>query len=155
AHPPRDRRDPSGWPRDHRDRACLRLPRPHFVGPGGAKMRACVLHRARRYMTSMKRFSLLLAGALSSTSCIPKDAPGASPGGGAALGACPATATIEDAEDDNNQVLVQDGRGGYIYTFGDKAGSTIAPGEGAFTMTPGGAGGSQRAMHVSGKIGSA
>lgn len=62
---------------------------------------------------------------------------------------------IEDAEDDNNQVIVQEGRGGYVYTFGDKAGSSIAPGEGAFTMADGGANGSKKAMRITGKVGSA
>jgi endoglucanase len=106
-------------------------------------------------MTSIQRFSVLLAGALASVGCIPKDAPGTSPAGGASLGPCPASAMIDDAEDDNNQVMVQEGRGGYVYTFVDKAGSTVAPGDGAFTMTAGGANGSKFAMHIAGKIGSA
>ena len=99
--------------------------------------------------------TVIAAGALSSVACIPKDAPGASPGGGASLGPCPASGMIDDAEDDNNQVTVQEGRGGYVYTFVDKAGSNIAPGDGAFTMTAGGANGSKFAMHINGKVGSA
>ncbi len=63
---------------------------------------------------------------------------------------------IEDAEDDNNQVIVQEGRGGYVYTFSDKAGSTIAPGtDGAFTPAEGGASGTKRALRIAGKVGAA
>lgn len=106
-------------------------------------------------MSLIKQVSVLLAASLATGGCIPKDAPGAASGGGASLGPCPATAMIEDGEDDNNQVIVQEGRSGYVYTFGDKAGSTIAPGDGAFTMAAGGANGSKHSMHVNGKIGSA
>ncbi len=70
--------------------------------------------------------------------------------------ACPPEATIEDGEDGNNQVIVQDGRSGYIYTYSDPAGSTVEPaGGGVFSMTPGGANGSQQALHMSGQLGSA
>jgi endoglucanase len=70
--------------------------------------------------------------------------------------ACPPEATIEDAEDGNNQVIVQDGRSGYIYTYSDPEGSTVEPaGGGVFSMTPGGANGSQQALHMSGQLGSA
>src|SRR5690242_11699825 len=62
--------------------------------------------------------------------------------------ACPPEATIEDGEDGNNQVIVQDGRSGYIYTYSDPEGSTVEPaGGGVFNMTPGGANGSQYALH--------
>jgi endoglucanase len=104
-------------------------------------------------MSLIKQVSVLLTTTLSTVGCIPKDAPGTASGGAATLGPCPATAMIEDGEDDNNQVIVQEGRGGYVYTFGDKVGSTIAPGEGAFTMAAGGANGSKHSMHISGKIG--
>jgi endoglucanase len=67
--------------------------------------------------------------------------------------ACPPDAKIDDAEDNNNQVLVQDGRSGYIYTYVDPDGSTIDPPGGAvFTMSPGGANGSQLAMRISGQL---
>lgn len=67
--------------------------------------------------------------------------------------ACPPIAKIEDGEDNNNQVIVQDGRSGYIYTYVDPAGSTINPAGGAqFTMTPGGANGSQFALRIQGQI---
>jgi endoglucanase len=70
--------------------------------------------------------------------------------------ACPPEAKIEDAEDNNNQVLVQDGRNGYIYTYADTQGSTVEPaGGGVFSMTPGGANGSQYALHMNGQLGSA
>src|SRR5258708_4092332 len=38
---------------------------------------------------------------------------------------CPSDFTIDDAEDNNNQLLSQKGRNGYWYTFVDKVGSTI------------------------------
>ena len=41
--------------------------------------------------------------------------------------ACPPDAKIEDGEDNNNQVLVQDGRSGYIYTYADPEGTSIEP----------------------------
>lgn len=67
--------------------------------------------------------------------------------------ACPPDAKLDDAEDNNNQVLVQDGRSGYIYTYVDPDGSTIDPPGGAvFTMSPGGANGSQMAMRISGQL---
>jgi endoglucanase len=69
---------------------------------------------------------------------------------------CPAEGKIEDAEDNNNQVIVQDGRSGYIYTYVDPAGSKIEPAGGAqFNMTPGGANGSQFALRIHGDITSA
>jgi endoglucanase len=105
-------------------------------------------------MLKAQSVCLSLAFALSTVACIPKDAPGSS-SSGADLGPCPQSATIEDAEDDNNQVIVQDGRSGYVYTFVDKAGSTISPNGGAFAMTAGGANGSKYAMRINGKIGSA
>jgi endoglucanase len=70
--------------------------------------------------------------------------------------ACPPEAKIEDGEDTNNQVIVQDGRSGYIYTYADPEGSTVEPaGGGVFSMTPGGANGSQYALHMGGQLGSA
>jgi len=70
--------------------------------------------------------------------------------------ACPPDAKIEDAEDNNNQILVQDGRAGYVYTYVDSEGSTINPPGGAqFSMSPGGANGSQYALHIQGQLASA
>ena len=70
---------------------------------------------------------------------------------------CSANAAIEDGENNDNQVLVQDGRSGYIYTFADTEGSTVEPvpgsSGGAFTMTSGGANGSAYAARMTGTTG--
>jgi endoglucanase len=70
---------------------------------------------------------------------------------------CPKDAVISDGEANNNQVNVQAGRGGYWYTFVDKAGSSITPtaGEqgGIFEMAPGGANGTKFAANMRGSIG--
>jgi endoglucanase len=69
---------------------------------------------------------------------------------------CPAEFTLDDAEDDNNQILSQNGRGGYWYTYADKAGTQVSPVAGAkFTMASGGAGGSAHAARLSGNVSSA
>ena len=67
--------------------------------------------------------------------------------------ACPPDAVIEDAEDGNNQIVIQDGRSGYVYTYADAA-STVDP-PAPFTMTEGGANGSQYALRIHGQIGNA
>lgn len=70
--------------------------------------------------------------------------------------ACPPEAKIEDAENNDNQVIVQDGRSGYIYTYVDPEGSSIdPPGGGQFVMSPGGANGSQYALRINGQIANA
>ncbi len=70
--------------------------------------------------------------------------------------ACPPDALIEDAEDGNNQIVIQDGRSGYVYTFADSAGSTVdPPGGAAFRMSDGGANGTEKALRIQGSIGSA
>lgn len=66
-------------------------------------------------------------------------------------GRCAARAMIEDGEDGDDQVLTRAGRGGYLYTYADEAGTTVAP-RGDFTMGRGGAGGSGGAIHVAGKL---
>jgi endoglucanase len=69
--------------------------------------------------------------------------------------ACPPDAKIEDGEDNNNQILVQGDRAGYVYTYADAQGTTMTPaGGGVFTMSPGGANGSQYALHMSGQLAS-
>ncbi len=69
---------------------------------------------------------------------------------------CPADFTIDDAEDNNNQVIVQKGRKGFWYTFVDKAGSTLSPPAGTkFLMSPGGSKASTRAARMIGKVSSA
>lgn len=65
---------------------------------------------------------------------------------------CGPEAKIEDGEDNNNQVIVQDGRSGYIYTYVDGTGSTISPaGGGVFSMTEGGANNTSYAMRMAGE----
>ena len=72
---------------------------------------------------------------------------------------CGPEAVIEDAEDNNNQVVPQDGRNGYMYTFADHEGSTVTPtsGEqgGIFSAAAGGANGSGFAMRMSGNVSTA
>ena len=65
---------------------------------------------------------------------------------------CESKAMIDNAEDRDDQILLRENRGGYIYTFVDKAGSTILPTESSFKMEKGGAGGSKYAMHIHGKL---
>jgi endoglucanase len=92
--------------------------------------------------------------------CIPK-----TQGAGGAAGSvesspegkkCPPDAVIDDGEDNNHQAIAQKGRGGYWYTFVDKAGSTVSPtaGEqgGTFAMAPGGANGSAFAARATAKL---
>ena len=66
---------------------------------------------------------------------------------------CEGQAMIENAEDRNDQVLLRGGRSGYIYTFLDKAGSTITPPESSFRMEKGGANGSKFAANFKGHVG--
>jgi endoglucanase len=95
------------------------------------------------------------------SACYP--APPAAPSGGAAdektsaeLASCPG-GRLDDGEDGNNQILAVAGRGGYWYTYADKAGSTIVPPAGytggTFTMSEGGAHGSGLAARMRGKVG--
>ena len=69
---------------------------------------------------------------------------------------CPASAMFDDGEDNNNQVLVQETRGGYWYTYVDDTGSTIDPPAGAtggiFSFAPGGYNGSAYAARMKGHI---
>jgi endoglucanase len=110
-------------------------------------------------MVAVKRYALLGACAVWSSgaaACIPDAAPMTGAAGADSPDGKPCTAdgTIDDCEDNNNQVVLKKGRSGYWYTFRDKAGSTMTPPAGAtFTMSPGGANGSAYAAHASGKIG--
>ena len=65
-------------------------------------------------------------------------------------------AMIGDGDDNNNQVIVIDGRGGYWYTFSDDAGTEVWPTAGAlggtFEMSPGGAENTPYAARFKGKI---
>ena len=69
---------------------------------------------------------------------------------------CPASAMFDDGEDNNNQVLVQEGRGGYWYTYVDAEGLTIDPPAGAtggiFSFAQGGVHGSAYAARMKGSI---
>jgi endoglucanase len=70
--------------------------------------------------------------------------------------ACPSSALIDNGEDNNNQVMVQDGRSGYWYTYVDHEGTTIDPPAGetgaTFTFSPGGVNGSAYAARMSGSV---
>ncbi len=69
---------------------------------------------------------------------------------------CPASGMFDDGEDNNNQVLVQEGRGGYWYTYVDNEGSTIDPPAGAtggiFSFAQPGVNGSAYAARMKGSI---
>jgi endoglucanase len=98
------------------------------------------------------------ACALSQIACQPVGGAGGGMKTGAqATARCGQEAIIDDGEDQNNQVLVQDGRSGYWYTFVDDTGSTVPPTAGSqggtFAMTAGGANGSQYAARMSGTVG--
>lgn len=101
---------------------------------------------------------LAAAAALGAIACGPpptskeiEETPGGSP--------CPASALIEDGEDNNNQVMVQDGRSGYWYTFADHEGTTIEPASSetgvTFSFAKGGVNGSQYAARMAGTVGKA
>ncbi|TKC92085.1 hypothetical protein [Polyangium fumosum] len=110
-------------------------------------------------------FVALCAFAPAISGCIPRQPGGGGAGADASTGvanlpdakACPADGLLDDGEDNNNQIALHKGRGGYWYTFADQAGSTITPQAGAlggtFSMSPGGANGSQSAARMNGKIG--
>src|SRR5687768_15433442 len=65
-------------------------------------------------------------------------------------GPCPSAGTIEDAEDGDAQIVTAAGRGGYVYTYVDKAGSSVSPGGSEFAPVAGGANDSQKAVRISG-----
>jgi hypothetical protein len=71
-----------------------------------------------------------------------------------AVEGCGDQALIEDAEDGDDQILLREGRGGYLYTFADKTGTTVLPPESAFAVEAGGTPGSRYAVHVSGHLAS-
>lgn len=109
-------------------------------------------------MLTLRSLGVGVAIAVVSVGCVKKVDPASPDGVSSPEGkACPPSAVISDGEANNNQVNVQEGRGGYWYTFVDKAGSTVTPaaGEqgGIFEMTPGGANGSKFAAHMKGKLG--
>jgi len=103
-------------------------------------------------------FACVLAACGGKTPDAASPASGGQPAGAAAAPAkeCPATFTIDDMEDhQKNQVIVQNGRNGYWYTFLDKQGSTVSPPAGkTFIMSPGGVNNSTTAAHMLGKTSS-
>lgn len=109
-------------------------------------------------MKSSVKSSLFIAACCASVACRPsvtgseiEDTPEGKP--------CGKVGVIEDGEDNNNQVIVQDGRSGYMYTFADEEGSTITPTSGAkggtFSPTAGGANGSAYAARMTGRVATA
>jgi endoglucanase len=104
----------------------------------------------------------LLAGTLvfADTACVmPGQKPVLSSAPEAQGAACGPDALADDGEDNNNQSAVKEGRGGYWYTYVDDTGSTVDPPAGAeggtFTMSEGGAEGSQFAARVRGQLSTA
>jgi endoglucanase len=96
------------------------------------------------------KWLILLAGSIAACGCI-----AGSPGGAAAgsrkvsLAPC-LNGMLDDAEDNNNQIIKQGERNGYWFTFADTFGTTVTP-QGEFKMTPGGGPGSKYAAHIHGK----
>ncbi len=68
----------------------------------------------------------------------------------------PDPALIDDAENGDSRIILQQGRGGYLYTFVDEDGSHINPHPvlkgGQFRASAGGAHGSQCALNFSGQL---
>jgi endoglucanase len=103
---------------------------------------------------------ITVIASLASAACSHNE-PGATTAGGSSPGAssggkdCTGDYLIDDVADGNNQILVQDGRKGYWYTFVDKVGTTISPPAGhKFIQSPGGANGAAFAAHMLGKVSS-
>lgn len=67
-------------------------------------------------------------------------------------GSCEELAAIEDADDGDSQILPRGGRGGYVYTYVDKAGSRITPSTAGFQPTAGGPTGEGHALRFSGTL---
>ena len=116
-------------------------------------------------MSSRRLFSGPVAVAaiacLAGVACAPSEPAATAAAGGAAGGAgggpsipdCPKEFVIDDFQDGTNQVLVQEGRKGYWYTFVDKVGTTVSPPAGKkFIMSPGGANGAPYAARMIGKV---
>src|SRR5690606_2418074 len=131
-----------------------------FDPRGRGQILANISQAERRFVMKLKhRWSLVALGcAVSALGCRPavNSAEIAETPEGKA---CGPEAMIEEAEDNNNQDMAQDGRGGYMYTFVDKVGSSVEPaageGGGVFAPRPGGAQGSQYAMCMKGTVGTA
>ena len=76
-------------------------------------------------------------------------APSASPG---AVLPCAEARQVEDADDGDSQIFTHEGRGGYLYTFTDSAGSSISPPTSAFEVSPGGVEGEGSALRIQGAL---
>ncbi len=68
------------------------------------------------------------------------------------LGSCP-NGLLDDAEDNNTQIIVADGRDGYWFSFADMWGSTIEPRQ-RFEFSKGGPNDSKYAARIKGKLAS-
>jgi hypothetical protein len=66
--------------------------------------------------------------------------------------ACSRAAMIDDADDGDDQILLREGRGGYLYTFVDETGSTVWPGDDAFAVSAAGGGRAGTALRVKGAL---
>ena len=93
--------------------------------------------------------SLLACGSACTLEDASADEPGASPSSRPV--ACNRAAVIEDGENNDHQVIVHSERNGYIYTFingSTKVEPTAGADGGTFTMSRGGANGSQYAARM-------
>jgi hypothetical protein len=62
------------------------------------------------------------------------------------------TCAIEDGDDTDDQILVNEGRGGYLYTYLDGSGSKIEPAPNHFVSAAGGAEGTAGALRMQGTL---
>src|SRR5262245_59239145 len=98
-----------------------------------------------------RRFSPLAALLVGTTACAQFRPPPPQDEKVKAAAHCAKKALLEDAEDGDDQVNVQGGRGGYVYTFADEKGSTVSPKD-DFKPASGGADGSHRSLRITGKV---
>jgi endoglucanase len=108
------------------------------------------------FVASTRRALLLVLACASACSGEAGPRANAGPFSPVDLGGCTRAAVIEDAENADHQVLVHEGRNGYIYAFVDDRGSTVTPTAGrlggTFSQAEGGANGSLFAAHVTGQL---
>jgi len=101
----------------------------------------------RKWLIVLTGPGLLLAGCITSPPGAYGDTPSALE---TKLEPCP-NGLLDDGEDNNSQIIVQEGRDGYWFTFADPEGSTIEP-RGDFVMAEGGPPGSKHAARMKGRI---
>lgn len=65
---------------------------------------------------------------------------------------CTDAADIEDAENVDDQIIVQEGRNGYLYTYRDENGTTMEQAGDGYTPEWGGAQRSRAALRISGQL---